>query len=197
MRAQVNIETRERVEKWLTQSELCNKIVERYKTSEVTVAEIAREFPVPKWTLYRLLRVLIPSSELKMLQTVRYSKSKQGTKNPQFGGFGAQNPNWKGGIWADDRGYLHIKTPSGRYIPVHQQVMQAMLGLSKIPQGLIVHHIDENPANNHPDNLALTTRAGHAKIHSLYRVYRKSKKPRKEKSGTSKSTATIVTLRKV
>lgn len=36
----------------------------------------------------------------------------------------------------------------------------------KIPEGLIIHHIDENPSNDDISNLAMLTKAEHAMIHA-------------------------------
>ena len=34
-----------------------------------------------------------------------------------------------------------------------------------IPAGMLIHHIDGNYKNNHPDNLSMITRAKHNTIH--------------------------------
>lgn len=46
----------------------------------------------------------------------------------------------------------------------HRIVMEKKIG-RKLLTSEIVHHIDHNKHNNHPDNLQLVTRAEHAKIH--------------------------------
>lgn len=46
----------------------------------------------------------------------------------------------------------------------HRIVMEKKLG-RKLTSQEIVHHIDGNKHNNHPDNLQLVTRSEHAKIH--------------------------------
>lgn len=55
---------------------------------------------------------------------------------------------------ADVRGYAYE----------HRLVMEKKLGRRLKPDEL-VHHDDENPANNHPDNLFVETRASHIKHH--------------------------------
>ena len=40
-------------------------------------------------------------------------------------------------------------------------------------KGLIIHHIDGNPFNNHPDNLAVMTRKDHYYTHVLMGGYKK------------------------
>lgn len=41
-----------------------------------------------------------------------------------------------------------------------------LLGINKIPRGLVVHHIDGNPSNDDIDNLALMTHTAHNRIHA-------------------------------
>ena len=56
----------------------------------------------------------------------------------------------------------------GKRYYLHRIVMaETILKISveHLPDHLPVHHIDGNPLNNHPDNLALCTKAGHVAIH--------------------------------
>ncbi|WP_413777057.1 HNH endonuclease, partial [Streptococcus pneumoniae] len=45
--------------------------------------------------------------------------------------------------------------------------MMEALGLEKLPENLVVHHIDGDAKNNELDNLALLTREGHVAVHYL------------------------------
>lgn len=47
----------------------------------------------------------------------------------------------------------------------HRVVMEQKLGRELLP-GEIVHHIDHNKKNNHPDNLMVMTQSEHARLHS-------------------------------
>lgn len=47
----------------------------------------------------------------------------------------------------------------------HRVVMERKLG-RKLCKGEVVHHIDGNAHNNHPDNLMVTTQSEHARAHS-------------------------------
>lgn len=58
-------------------------------------------------------------------------------------------------------GKTYTKT-YGRH--THRVVMEEKLG-RKLKSGEIVHHIDGNRRNNHPDNLQLVTRSEHINIH--------------------------------
>lgn len=46
----------------------------------------------------------------------------------------------------------------------HRVVMEKKLG-RKLKTNELVHHIDHDKHNNHPNNLQLVTRAEHARIH--------------------------------
>lgn len=48
----------------------------------------------------------------------------------------------------------------------HRVVAEQKIGRALLP-GEIVHHIDGNRLNNHPDNLEITTQAEHMKRHGL------------------------------
>src|SRR5690349_10318668 len=72
---------------------------------------------------------------------------------------GKNNPNWAGGISKMKSG--HLVDSKRRYI--HRTVWEEHFG--KIPNGLIVHHINGNKEDNNIYNLALMTRKAHALIH--------------------------------
>ena len=70
-----------------------------------------------------------------------------------------KNPNWKG-YKTDGRGYIYIKQPTHpfanarAYVAEHRLVMEKKIGRFLKPHE-VVHHIDQNPSNNLPDNLQL------------------------------------------
>jgi hypothetical protein len=104
-----------------------------------------------------------------------YRNSKLGEKNPMKGKFGEEHHNYKG-LVDDGNGYLMIRRPewyTGRkgsnYIFYHSYVMCKELGITEIPKGFAVHHIDYNKRNNDISNLALVSLGAHTKIHSLER----------------------------
>ncbi len=72
------------------------------------------------------------------------------------------------------RGYVLVWDPtnpmrgSDGMVYLHRKVMSEKLG-RPLMSDEIVHHIDFNKENNHPDNLLLTTVVEHNKIHKLKR----------------------------
>ena len=83
-----------------------------------------------------------------------------------------ENPNWRGGRSVNAQGYIKINVGTSHpmadkqgYAPEHRLVMAETLGRFLTPADGIVHHLDEDPQNNHPDNLELRSRAEHMRIH--------------------------------
>lgn len=74
--------------------------------------------------------------------------------------FGPEHKGWKGGRTVDKHGYVLLYMPdhphsnSNGYFREHRHVMEQKLGRLLLATE-VVHHIDDNPANNHPDNLEL------------------------------------------
>lgn len=58
--------------------------------------------------------------------------------------------------------------------PLHRAVWELFFG--DIPAGCIIHHVDENPANNDIENLQCVTPAEHRRIHNEKRIERLEKK---------------------
>ena len=79
---------------------------------------------------------------------------------------GEANPRWKGGTYLDPFGYRHIQTPTG-YRLEHRMVMEQMIGRPLLPAE-VVHHRNEQRADNRPENLQLFENAGQhtAQAHS-------------------------------
>lgn len=84
---------------------------------------------------------------------------------------GVGNPNWRGGRVIDPRGYVLLRVGTAHpladcrgYAYEHRVVASAMLGRPLRPDEH-VHHKDENPQNNAPENLAVLTIAEHRAEH--------------------------------
>lgn len=62
-------------------------------------------------------------------------------------------------------GYKTFIDENGQEQYVHIRVMEKKLG-GPIPEGHVVHHIDEDKDNNRPENLVAIPRGVHGRIHS-------------------------------
>lgn len=107
---------------------------------------------------------------------------KLGDKNPMKGKFGMQHHNAVEKS-VDSNGYILVFAPdwySGqRYdgkIFEHILVYCEHNGYAFLPKGMVVHHLDCNKQNNHPDNLVLVSIQDHRRIHAwLNKVQRLSR----------------------
>ena len=82
---------------------------------------------------------------------------------------GSDSPAWRGGT-QESHGYVmiynpqHLKaTPKG-YVYEHILVLEKKLGRPLLPDE-VTHHLDGNTKNNHPDNLEVTSRSEHGRMH--------------------------------
>lgn len=86
-----------------------------------------------------------------------------------------RNPHWKGGRYIANGGYVFLYEPahpnaqSNGYVMEHVAVAARALG-RPLTQGIVVHHIDEDRANNAPSNLVVCDRPYHNLIHQRMRL---------------------------
>ena len=84
---------------------------------------------------------------------------------------GSGHPEWKGGIRIVS-GYKYIYSPNhpnktiGNAVAEHRLVIEKKIG-RYLERQEVVHHIDGNPLNNHPDNLVLFSRNSDHLKHEL------------------------------
>lgn len=155
--------------KHLNDPAIREKVRDLYCTTQKTVAQVAEAVGVTPRTAYQILKEVLPAEQRSEFKGLKYSASKKGANNPHFGKRGAETPHFRGDC-PDGRGYL-TRRVNGRRQFVHRIVAAAMLGIpvEQMPDTMSVHHIDGNRTNNDPDNLAVTTKSGHNRIHKRYR----------------------------
>ena len=134
--------------------------------------DIALETGVSRSVIERVSKQLSPE-----VRKERYSKinhyAKLGTKNPMSGKIQEQHHNAKDvvrvagyrTIWAPD--WWEGLMPKGNRVYEHQLNWAIAAKATKVPDGCVIHHIDENKDNNHSDNLVCLTRRQHAQIHCV------------------------------
>ena len=102
-----------------------------------------------------------------------YRLSKLGDKNLMKSCKGPHHPGYVG-IIGDGNGYCQCLKPdwyTGRkrssHVFLHHVVMCQNLGITEIPKGFVVHHVDGDKCNNDISNLALMTMSAHSKLHNI------------------------------
>ena len=147
-----------------------------YETTELTLQEIADKVGTTFSIVWYYVKQNYSIEQRKSRKRLSYQKSKQGNKNPMFGKFGNLHPGYKGEV-SDGRGYLMVLKPEwytgrkgSKHVFKHSLVMCEHLGLTEIPEGFCVHHIDGNKHNNDIDNLMFLSISAHTKLHSLERA---------------------------
>lgn len=151
-----------------------SQIIHLFTDTNMPLADICKQVKLEYYIFQDVLKTYFTESEINDRKHKLYSISKQGDANPMKCKIGARYPNWKGGVVSDGQGYLMVKKPdwyTGRpnsdYVFQHSVVMCEALGLTEIPKGFIVHHIDYNPHNNNINNLALIQMGGHCRLHNI------------------------------
>ena len=84
------------------------------------------------------------------------------------------NPNFSGGKYIDDKGYVRVLRPdhphdNHGYVYEHRLVMEEFFGRFLVPAES-VHHVNEIKVDNRLENLFLTTRNEHSALHGEGKV---------------------------
>lgn len=97
--------------------------------------------------------------------------------------YGSKNPNFNGGRYVDDKGYIRVLVPdhpfnNNGYIYEHRLVAEKFLGRF-LQTWETIHHINEVKIDNRWENFYLTTISEHSSIH---REGKKQSKERRKKT---------------
>ena len=123
------------------------------------------------WELYSSGKTLAEVAEIVGSNSHRVSEHlrKACFQTRKTGAPMERNRNWRGGRMIDKGGYILLKKKDHPfanrqgYVREHRLVVEDKLGRYLTPEE-VVHHIDGNVANNHPDNLEVySSNAEHLK----------------------------------
>ncbi len=152
------------------------KIRELFETTSMTQEDIALAVGVTRAVVEKEIQRSYPADVRGCRKVACYQRSKVGPKNPMYGKRGDEHHSYKGEI-SDGYGYLMILKPAwytgrkkSKHVFVHTLVMCEALGLTELPAGWSIHHIDGRKTNNGLYNLALLTNSAHMRLHQLERA---------------------------
>lgn len=143
-----------------------------YENTEMTLQAIADHTGIPYKRVFNWVKNNYSREYRTNRKRVSYRNSKAGELNPMYGKTGEQHHNYVGAV-SDNRGYLMVLKPEwytgrkrSKHVFQHHVVVCENLGLTAIPKGWHVHHVDKNPHNNAFDNLVLMTASDHIRLHN-------------------------------
>lgn len=150
-----------------------NIVCNLYSCTSMRLDDICKEAKLENYVVQKILDDNFSEDFQNKRKSKLYRSSKLGDKNPMKQLTGENHPNYKG-IIDDGAGYLMIKKPdwwttrkNSDYIYYHHFVFAKEFGLTEIPKGFVIHHIDGNKHNNDISNLALLHMSAHSRWHSM------------------------------
>lgn len=153
--------------------EVVQHVCALFSATNTRLQDICKECKLEYYQLQHILNAHFTQEQQDRRKSKLYRVSKLGQNNPMKGRKGSSHHNYKG-VVSDGNGYLQCLKPdwyTGRkgsdYVFVHHIVICEALGITEIPKGFVVHHIDGDKHNNDISNLALMLMSGHSKLHSV------------------------------
>lgn len=142
-----------------------------YESTELTLQSIADR----TGTSYKRVSNWAKNNYSREYRTQRkrvsYRNSKLGDLNPMRGKYAEQHHNYIG-VVSDGKGYLMVLKPkwytgrkNSKHVFLHHVVVCESLGITAVPPGWCVHHVDGDPYNNAFENLVLMTLGDHLRLH--------------------------------
>lgn len=147
-----------------------------FEDTSLTMEEIASSVGATRKQIHGLAHDNFSEDYLQGRKRGNYRESKIGDKNPMKGKTGEDHHNYVGEV-EDGRGYLMVikpewytGRPGSKHVFQHSVVFCENVGLTEIPPGFCVHHVDGDRKNNNINNLALLRRDAHQRLHHRERA---------------------------
>lgn len=142
--------------------------------SDLTLDQVRKLLKVRHNTIVSIWKEEFGDLAFAERKRLKYRNSKLGAKNPMKGKVKSLHPNWISGERISDRkGYVRVRKPDwytgsspDGYVDEHVINYCASRGLTEIPNGMCVHHLDMNKQNNDPKNLIALSNADHRLLHA-------------------------------
>lgn len=135
------------------------------RDTELSQTQIAAKVNVTQATVSNYAKKYLTVVELKARTSNSFSQER--------------NSRWKGeeNSFVDNRGYRSVRTPewwegykrNSSYAYEHQLVYAEANGLTCIPDGYCIHHINCERLDNRIENLVMLTHSEHAALHNALR----------------------------
>lgn len=141
-----------------------------YERDGKTLQEIADLLSSDGWQAY--WRTVLGREYRPGQKIVNKVCKRAGFAMRKTGAVGSRNGSWAGGRTVDKCGYILVQCPghpaanSHGYIREHRLVAEKMLGRLLLPTE-VCHHINDDPADNRPENLLVFETNGEHLAHSL------------------------------
>ena len=157
-------------------------LITKYAQTNKSVLQVARELGVN----HKTVRINLKDYGIKIKPLSQVMRGKKPTEAVLQGRIrsarkakGRMPPNWLGGIAKATEGYIkqmvkdHPYADANGYVKQHRLVMETKLGRYLLSTE-VVHHINGVKDDNRIENLFLTTRSAHNKMHIRTEKWRKT-----------------------
>lgn len=141
----------------------------------LTYQQIADELKSSAHVVWRVANNRLSEEERKARKAKNYRRAQLGKLNTMYNRKGKNSPFYTGGITIDNDGYALVYKPSwftgtrgnSSKVFVHHVVVCKRDGMTKVPKGMHVHHINGDKLCNKVWNLALLKSGQHRRIHAI------------------------------
>lgn len=144
-------------------------------TTSLTYQQIATQLSTTLKVVWRVANTRLSDEERKARKAKNYRRAQLGKLNTMYNRKKTNSPFYKAGLSFDDDGYALVYKPkwftgtrgNSSKVYAHHVVLCKREGMTKIPTGYHVHHIDGRHANNKVWNLTLLTSTQHRRLHDI------------------------------